>query len=96
MLDTIVKNNKQGAVKSIIINSDILFQEKSTKCISLIVTMILFWNKDLNIDFPEVLFDAKDSVKELYEQAIENKLSFINDSEKDRVKNILKKIRRVD
>ena len=58
MLDSIVKKEKQKAVNEIIEQSGILFQERATKCISLILTMIIFWNRDLDISLSESLAAA--------------------------------------
>lgn len=92
MLDTIVKKEKQKAVNEIIAHSDALIQEKATKCISLIITMIVFWNKDLNISLNEALVNAPNSIKDLYKKALEKKLKSIKGKDVQLIEEILKDI----
>ena len=91
MLDSIVKKEKQKAVNEIIEQSGILFQERATKCISLILTMIIFWNRDLDISLSESLAAAPNSIKDLYKKALEKKLLFMKGHNVQLIETILKK-----
>ena len=92
MLDSIVKKEKQKAVNEIIEQSGILFQERATKCISLILTMIIFWNRDLDISLSESLAAAPNSIKDLYKKALEKKLLFMKGHNVQLIETILNSI----
>ena len=92
MLDSIVTKEKQKAVNEIIEQSGILFQERATKCISLILTMIIFWNRDLDISLSESLAAAPNSIKDLYKKALEKKLLFMKGHNVQLIETILNSI----
>ena len=90
--NSIVKKEKQKAVNEIIEQSGILFQERATKCISLILTMIIFWNRDLDISLSESLAAAPNSIKDLYKKALEKKLLFMKGHNVQLIETILNSI----
>ena len=92
MLDNIVENYGQNAVNVIVENTEILVKERSEECLSSILTMILFWNENLQLDIISPLLSEKKLILELYRKKIYKKMNYIKGDKRKILEEIVKKM----
>lgn len=92
LLDDIVENYGQDAVNAIVENTEILIEERSIECLSLILTMILFWHENLQLDIISPISSGDKRILELYRKEIYKKMNYIKGDQRKLLEEIVKKM----
>jgi len=92
MLATIVEKYEQEAVNILVEKTDILIAEESDDCLDFILTMILFWNSELQLDIIIPLTTATEPIKKLYKEGVHESMKYVSGSKRELLQNLENKL----
>ena len=79
-------------MNAIVENTEILIEERFVECLSLILTMILFWHENLQLDIISPISSGDKRILELYRKEIYKKMNYIKGDQRKLLEEIVKKM----